>query len=687
MKTIIISFFGIILFWGCSNQKNIVLFNGGNLQGVAVETNNFNYGEIPGLFIASESKSKVTYKSEVGVWDLSKYVFINCEVENLSDQVQLVELMINGDKWPMGAVYLEPGDKKIVKSVIMRQTPSKKETSQFPNMNGYPGGSLHLWWKSYVPDSIKTISLYLPLSKNGDKIKFGKVFASVELKEFSDEEYKALLPIVDEFGQYIHKDFPGKIRSNEDLIKADGKEVADLNANPGDSDTDKFGGWKNGPQLEATGHFRVEKYNGVWAIVDPDGYLFWSHGIDCVTPSSDTPVEGRERLFSYIPDVAGDFSDFVRSGRVGTAYTPVSAGSVNNNTIRFVNLYGMNLKRKWGDDYRTKFNERAIKRLKSWRMNTIANWSDAAVYNQGEIPYTINANTAMGRMLADPFNPTFQGQIENQITGRNSKAIDDPYCLGIFIDNEIRWGNESLLGTNVLTTENYPFAKKALVDTLMKKYNNIAALNKVWDSNFSSWNELAKNNDNFEGASDDIKMMSGMFASEYFKKCRAAVKKIAPDMLYLGSRFDFHLFPDVDLNGRDWVIPYGGKYADIVSFNRYNYSCNEMKPIENMDFPIIIGEFHVGALDRGLPHSGLRHTNDQKERALVYKNFLMQAVKNPYIVGVGWFQYLDQPYTGRNDGENYQIGFVTVGDYPNQEIVESAREVGQNMYKERYGSK
>jgi hypothetical protein len=154
----------------------------------------------------------------------------------------------------------------------------------------------------------------------------------------------------------------------------------------------------------------------------------------------------------------------------------------------------------------------------------------------------------------------------------------------------------------------------------------------------------------------------------------------------MGCRFDFHFYPDADNYSRDWIISHGGKYADIVSFNRYNYSCNTMKPVDGMDFPIILGEFHLGALDRGLPHSGLRQSTNQQERALVYKNFLMQAVNNPYIVGVGWFQYLDQPYTGRNDGENYQIGFITVGDYPNQEIVESARQVGLNMYKERYGN-
>lgn len=676
----------ITILFGCTdNRKELMLFNAARPVGITRETNNIESGKTPGDFLVTGPGANVSFAPEKGVWSLGRYIFIDCEVENLSSEIQLAELMINGDRWTMGGVYFKPGDKKIVRTIIMRQNPNRKQLAQFPNMNGHPGGSIKLWWKSYEPDSIKTISIHLPLSQKGDVIRIGNVAASDEFKTYSDEEYKALMPMIDEFGQYIHKEWPGKIKNKEDLLAADSREVADLKANPGYKEMSKFGGWKNGPKLKATGHFRVEKYNGIWAIIDPEGYLFWSHGIDCVRPNSDTPVEGREQFYKFLPADAPEVKDFIYPGRVSSAYTPDSTGKININSVKFVNFYGMNLERKWGKDYLSGFNKRTIKRLKSWEMNTIANWSDRKVYEQREIPYTINANTARNRTLPDPFDPKFQASIENQLTINNSASLNDPWCLGIFIDNEIHWGNASFPGTVVLTTDGYLFAKKIMTDTLKKKYGTISALNKKWGSEFISWDNIMTNKTNFPGASDDIKIMSGLFADEYFFSCKSAIKKVAPNKLYMGSRFDFHFYPEDDLNGRNWVIPHGAGYADIVSFNRYNYSCNTMKPTENMDFPIILGEFHVGALDRGLPHSGLRNSTDQKERAFVYENFMMQAVSNPYIVGVGWFQYLDQPYTGRNDGENYQIGFITVGDYPNQEIVESAREVGRNMYRVRYG--
>jgi len=685
MKNIFIFILCQVIFFGCKdNQENELLFNAGKPGGISVGLNNFKNGNVPGNLIAIGNKARVTYQPENGVWNLDKYIFLDCEIENLSDQVQLVELIINGDRWTMGGGYLNPGDKKNVRTLILRQNPTHKQLSQFPNMNGHPGGSVRLWWKSYVPDSIKSISLYLPLSKDGDIIKVGNVTANELFRIYSDEEYMALMPIVDEFGQYIHKEWPGKITKEEDLLAADAAEVADLNAKPGYTEMTKFGGWKNGPRLNATGHFRVEKYKGMWSIIDPEGYLFWSHGIDCVRPRSDTPVEGREQFYKFLPDSAGEFSDFVRQGRVSSTYTPDTTGRVDINSVTFIDFYGMNLKRKWGDKYMENFVTRTIQRLKSWEMNTIANWSDSIVFEKREIPYTINANTARSRMLIDPFDENFQALIENQLMDLYPKSLDDPWCLGVFIDNEIGWGNESYIGTSVMSTDRYPSARKAMIMELKKKYGTISALNKVWGSDFDTWEDLNINREKFEGAYEDVIAMSGLFADEYFEKCKSALKNIAPNKLYLGCRFDFHFYPEDDNNSRDWVIAHGGKYADVVSFNRYNYSCNTMKPLEGMDFPIILGEFHLGALDRGLPHSGLRHALNQKERALVYENFLMQAVSNPYIVGVGWFQYLDQPYTGRNDGENYQIGFITVGDYPNQEIIESARNVGQNMYKIRY---
>ena len=74
---------------------------------------------------------------------------------------------------------------------------------------------------------------------------------------------------------------------------------------------------------------------------------------------------------------------------------------------------------------------------------------------------------------------------------------------------------------------------------------------------------------------------------------------------------------------------------------------------------------------------------DQNDRATAYTRFLQGALLHPQIVGAHWFQYRDQPLTGRGDGERYQIGFVDVADTPYPEICRASREVGENMYQYR----
>ena len=99
--------------------------------------------------------------------------------------------------------------------------------------------------------------------------------------------------------------------------------------------------------------------------------------------------------------------------------------------------------------------------------------------------------------------------------------------------------------------------------------------------------------------------------------------------------------------------------------------------------PVIIGEFHFGALDRGMFHTGLRSTENQQDRADKYTAYVRGALRNRYIIGTHWFQYVDQPTTGRGDGENYQIGFLDICDNPYPEIVQAARAIGRDMYAYR----
>jgi len=42
-------------------------------------------------------------------------------------------------------------------------------------------------------------------------------------------------------------------------------------------------------------------------------------------------------------------------------------------------------------------------------------------------------------------------------------------------------------------------------------------------------------------------------------------------------------------------------------------------------------------------------------------------------IGTHWFEWIDEPVTGRFDGENYNVGFVDVPDRPYDKLVAAAK--------------
>jgi hypothetical protein len=102
--------------------------------------------------------------------------------------------------------------------------------------------------------------------------------------------------------------------------------------------------------------------------------------------------------------------------------------------------------------------------------------------------------------------------------------------------------------------------------------------------------------------------------------------------------------------------------------------------------PLIIGEFHFGALDRGLFHTGLVPTPNQAARSEAYRQYVLTALRHPQFVGCHWFQWQDEPTTGRvYDEENYQIGFVDIADTPYAEMITASRAVAAELYRYRRG--
>ena len=475
-------------------------------------------------------------------------------------------------------------------------------------------------------------------------------------------------PFVDAYGQFAHDDWPEKIHEDATFAADLAAESAALPAAP--ETWDEYGGWADGPQLTATGHFRTEKVDGKWYFVTPSGHLFFSTGIDVVRDVTDSPN--------------------------GNAHPDWYASAIpSSGSMAFP---AWNLTRKFGkSDYLLDYYDFVLRRLDAWGVNTIGNWSGRELMQQGRKPYVLSLLERdaslpglTGVKFYDCFHADFTTKMNAAVQaafGSNAAAaqsIDDPMCIGYFIDNELTFSG--LLAAALKLDVSTSAAKRTFLDQAKATYGTVAALNSAWETTFPSLTAVDAMTNEPPGAAfaEDRNAFEEVWCERYFQACHDAIAAMAPDKLYLGSRF-------VGLRQSTRLWRAASKHCDVLSVNAYaNSIFNMPATIANYSVPerpILIGEFHFGATTRGMFSGGLCPVYDQTERARSYTRFVQGALCHPLVIGCHWFQYRDQPLVGRTDGEAYQVGWVDVCDRPYGELTTAARAVGTSMYTYRQRGK
>jgi hypothetical protein len=494
----------------------------------------------------------------------------------------------------------------------------------------------------------------------------------------SQPAYAFAKPFIDRYGQFMPATWPGKIAADADFAAARSAEEADRAAHPAPAGWNAWGGWAAGPQLEASGRFRPAKHDGRWWLVDPDGRLFWSHGITCVGLLEDSPISRREDWFADLPAVLEAFP----SCRDTFAWLNVGGRDYAGQKPATFAFNQANLMRKFGKDWRAASHGDAHQRLRSWGLNTLGCWSDAGLAQLRRTPYTTflcpNSPRIEGAPIRDPWHPRFAESLRDALRA-NAATLGDPWCLGHFVENELPWGGDTALAAWTLKAPATQPAKLACLAWLKTRHADLAALNAAWGTAHASWEALlaAREVPVGAGARDDLLGFTRLAAARYFDQCRDAIHAADAQALFLGTRLNVW---------NEAVLAAAGAACDVVSFNIYSTGIAGFAPSPAIaDRPLLISEFHTGAMDRGLPRGGNAvMVQGQAERAERYASYVDGAVRHSGIVGTHWFQYRDEPATGRKcDDENFQIGFVDVADQPYAELVAAARGIAAQLYQTR----
>jgi hypothetical protein len=508
---------------------------------------------------------------------------IRIHVHNFSSNPLRLFAELNNSFWVMNYSIVAPQkDDEILVYIQRKAFEPKSLASTYPNMNGIPGGQMGLWPDADIDAmNVHELTLFtLDVQPQPARV----AIKGIELVDAAIEQFNLTnsnQPIIDEFGQYSGATWPGKIRTVHDLKQAAEEQPGENRALQ--QERDQYGGWAQGPQLDPTGHFRVAKIGEAWWFVDPAGKLFWSDGVTGVSFASQTDVTRRPQLFRHPPSDG----DFLRR----------------------------NLAWKYGAEWGTVIQGLTFDRFRVSGLNTIGPWSDPMMTSQHKMPYTVEVSSKDKNGRIDPYSVAWQTGLRKALRAKQLEAGEDPWCVGVFVDNEIhemdpRW----------------------------------------WEAYYTSVEKLMEEN--------------------------------MPNTLYLGSRLDYSPYPDVDAN-RKQIVEIAARHTDVLSFNLYRYTLEDFTLPKDIDHPVIIGEFHFGALDRGMLHTGLRSVKSQDQRAEAYVHYMNAAVTNRLIVGAHWFQLYDEPTAGRFDGENYQTGLISITDTPYDEIIEAVTRVGTHLYSNR----
>ena len=415
------------------------------------------------------------------------------------------------------------------------------------------------------------------------------------------------------------------------------------------------------------GFFRTEKRQGRWWLIDPDGKPFLSKGVASVRYSGD-----RIRDTTRAP-------------------------------------YGETTRARYGtpEAWRAATAERLVR----WGFNTIGAWSDEGfttidvdgkhlactpILNLGAkyVSARMNGRAWREGIFPDVFDPEFAVLVRQVAGVKCSPRKDDPWLIGWFTDNELRWGPDwrddgELLELFLGLPESAP-GRRAAVALLRERYADVAKFDDVWGTRFSSWEEFEAagavkgsavvrrkylQNEAAQKKTSSVDRRRVAFAADcdaflarvaglYFQITEDAVREADPNHMVFGCRFATLPSPP--------VIAAATKHVAVVSFNAYGKDPRwVIGQYSAFGRPLLIGEFSFRSRDSGLPNKKGAGplVSTQIDRAIGFEQYVFFALDQPDVVGYHWFQYADEPREGRPDGEDSNYGLVTVKDEPYEALT------------------
>jgi hypothetical protein len=510
-------------------------------------------------------------------------------------------------------------------------------------------------------------------------------------------------PLVDEMGQRKGSEWPGKMRSvdemtaylRSELARASAAAVAGADSENGGypADWSRYGGWKK-LRFEASGFFRSHHDGKRWWLVDPEGYAFYSNGV-CYGSRMGVHgfVDRMEEMFDWLPakedptwkDCWTEASKIPEFAKRNGAASGVGRLMFNFPRANMIRAFGAGA---WWNSWVT-IN---AARMRAWGVNTIGvgvnNYVDERVEDflaKAGIPFVLTLKNfpltqpCIYRDFPDVFSPEYAAGAEGFAREQLAPFAGNPLLIGYFITNEPEWLFQDSVNPaeRVLAHSGGLHSKTALVEFLKGRYgNDIGRLNAAWGlalGGFSDLeNPLPRADRLSEASREDLAAFRDVLIRKYCSVPSEALARVDPDHLNLGMRYS-------KLSPNEFA---GNGAFDICSFNCYTTDPRPKFDIarDKGSLPGLIGEWHIAGNEMRNFASGLVFSPDQIERTKACLYYMERAMAHPTSVGAHYFEWNDQPVLGRFDGECMQHGLISLCNVPYPELSSAMESLAHRMY-------
>lgn len=322
---------------------------------------------------------------------------------------------------------------------------------------------------------------------------------------------------------------------------------------------------------------------------------------------------------------------------------------------------------------------KTIKRVHEAGFKGLGAWCNWAFHKYDvTISRDLSVWRAGGKLFYDA---EWAGIAEEAIKKQVVPLRDNVNLVGYFPDNELGWKDGFGSANRYFDgPERDNPNRREVIKVIQSVWQSIEAFNKDWEVNLKNWEEL-------EGwpelpkhpAKAAAKLANAWvyhLARDYFKLTTELIRRYDPNHLILGIRYKGGA-------PRELFRASLG-LTDVQSINIYSADAQLDSELigamyEEAQQPIVISEYAFHSLNgrsgnRNLSGFIWGHVTDQQAKAEGYRLFTSRMARVPYIIGADWFQWNDEPPSGREDGEDVNFGVVDIYDRPYKRLVKVIKE-------------